>query len=77
VDGEEVFVEVNATVTNRWNAPGAGVKQVSEPEVKHAVEDLIEAEIGKGWSPRKSNRLLLDEFRIKPIAMKLGWIDRW
>ena len=72
VDGQEVFVEVHATVTNQWNAPAPGDKTVSQDEVKQAVEDLIEAEIGKGWCPQKSNRLLLDELSVQPIAIQLS-----
>jgi hypothetical protein len=74
VDGQEVFVEVDATVTNRWNGPQD--TQVSEGEVKQAAEYLIETDLRKGWSPQKSNRLTLDEDRIKPIALKLGWTAR-
>jgi hypothetical protein len=76
VDGQEVIVEVHATVTNGWNAPGPMFKQVSKDDVKKAVEDLIEAVTGRGWSPQEPNRLILDEFSVVPIAMKLGWIAR-
>jgi hypothetical protein len=82
VDGQEVFVEVHASVIDQWNAPDSKEKdspkeKVSPDDVKRAIVSLIEAKIEKGWSPRNSNRLLLDEFSVKPIALKLGWLARW
>ena len=76
VDGREVFVEVHATVIHEWNAPGSEVKQVSEQQIQQAITVLIKEERGAGWSPRESNRLVLDEFRVRPIAERLGWTPR-
>ncbi len=76
VDGREVFVEIDAMVIHQWNAPGPEVKQVSEHQVKQAVAVLIKEKRGEGWSPRDSNRLVLDEFNVRPIAERLGWKPR-
>jgi hypothetical protein len=65
VGGQEVLVEVHATVTHIWN--------VGVLEIRQAAEDLIDAKVQKGWSSRQTNRLLLDEFSVRPIAEKLGW----
>lgn len=68
VDDEEVLIEVPPKVMHLWN--------VSVPEIQKAAEELIEAKIKEGWSPRESAHLLLDEFSVEPIARKLGWKAR-
>ncbi|HUK32122.1 MAG TPA: hypothetical protein VLV89_13480 [Candidatus Acidoferrum sp.] len=64
-NSHEVTVEVNATVVSRWN--------VSEADIKQAIEILIQTRIKEGWSPGQSNHLVLDEFGAMPIAKRLGW----
>lgn len=76
VDGQEVFVEVEAMVIHNWNVSGPGSKQISEHDVKQAVVALLESEEGRGWSPRASSRLVLNELNVMPIAIGLGWKPR-
>src|ERR1700674_167458 len=71
VDGQEVFVEVHAMVIHNWNVSGPDLKQISEHEVKQAVVALLESEVRRGWSPRASSRLVLDELNVMPIAKGL------
>jgi hypothetical protein len=65
VDGQRISVEVHPAVMNRWN--------VSLPDIKQAIEILIETRLGKRRSQGESNHLLLNEVCAMPIAQKLGW----
>jgi hypothetical protein len=68
VDRQTVSVEINSYLINDWD--------VGQAQVIEAVKTFIEDEINKGWSPKQSTQLNLDEHSLKPIAEKLGWKPR-
>ena len=65
VKGQEVSIEVSATVLTRWN--------VVAPDIEKAIEILIDTRVKEGWSPAESHDLQLDALSAAPIAEKLGW----
>jgi hypothetical protein len=74
VDGQEVRVEIDGYLMHDWE-PGEPQEPI-EPQVMKLVEIFIHHKINQGWSPQQSDRLVLDEKELRPIAKNQHWKPR-